>query len=180
MRIEYVPMPPPQEISALPVYLQNELQRISRFLGGISEVHDSGMFLATEGATMALTTTPATVTAYDTIRADEEGLESNKDNGTFTFLSASRYRLNFSANLKHHSGGQTDTTIGIYINDVLQEGTEHTLNFQGSHYLPVSFTAKGTAEQGDVVKIKMAMDSGTSTVTFNILDVDIEGKSIDV
>jgi len=180
VRREYVPMPPPQTIEGIPVYLQNELQRISRFLGGISEVHDSGMFLATEGATMDLTTTPTTVTAYDTVRADEEGLVADKDDGTFTFLSASRYRLNFSANISHQSGGSTDTTIGVYVNDVLQDGTEHTLNFNGSHYLPVSFTAKGTSEQGDVVKIKMAMDSGTSTVTFNILDVDIEGKSIDV
>lgn len=173
-------MPPPQTIEGIPVYLQNELQRISRFLGGISEIHDSGMFLSTEGATMDLTTTPTTVTAYDTVRADQEGLVADKDDGTFTFLSASRYRLNFSANMSHQAGGSTDTTIGVYINDVLQDGTEHTLNFNGSHYLPVSFTAKGTAEQGDVVKIKMAMDSGTSTVTFNILDVDIEGKSIDV
>ena len=76
-------MPPPQTIEGIPVYLQNELQRISRFLGGISEVHDSGMFLATEGATMALTTTPATVTAYDTVREDEEGLVADKDDGTF-------------------------------------------------------------------------------------------------
>ena len=173
-------MPPPQTIEGIPVYLQNELQRISRFLGGISEIHDSGMFLSTEGATMDLTTTPTTVTAYDTVRADQEGLVADKDDGTFTFLSASRYRLNFSANMSHQAGGSTDTTIGVYINDVLQGGTEHTLNFNGSHYLPVSFTAKGTAEQGDVVKIKMAMDSGTSTVTFNILDVDIEGKSTDV
>ena len=180
MRLEYVPMPPPQNVESVPLYLQSELQRISRFLGGISEVHDSGMFLSTAGATMALTTTPATITAYDTIRADEEGLEANKDNGTFVFLSASRYRLNFSANMRHQSGGQTDTTIGVYINDVLQDGTEHTLNFNGSHYLPISFTAKGTADQGDIVKIKMAMDCGTSTVTFNILDVDIEGKAINV
>jgi len=26
----------------------------------------------------------------------------------------------------------------------------------------------------------MAMDSGTSTITFNVLDVDIEGKAINV
>ena len=78
---------------------------------------------------MALTTTPATITAYDTVRADEEGLEADKDAGTFTFLSASRYRLNFSANLKHHSGGQTDTTIGLYINDV---NLRSTLRFVSS------------------------------------------------
>jgi hypothetical protein len=180
VRIEYVPMPPPQDIEGISPYLQNELQRIARFLGGLSEIHDSGMFLSTEGATMALTTTPATITAYDTVREDEEGLIADKDAGTFTFLSDSRYRLNFSANMGHHSGGQTDTTIGVYINDVLQAGTEHTLNFNGSHYLPISFAAKGIAQAGDVVEIKMAMDSGTSTVTFNILDVDIEGKAIDV
>jgi len=178
VRREYVPMPPPQTIEGIPVYLQNELQRISRFLGGISEVHDSGMFLATVGATMALTDTPATITAYDTIRADEEGLEADKDDGTFTFLSASRYRLNFSANV---SAGSTSTlVIGVYINDSLVSGTQHTLNTSGSHYLPISFSTKGTASAGDVVKIKVALDSGTGTLTFDILDVDIEGKSIDV
>jgi len=180
MRIEYVPMPPPQDVEGLSPYLHNELQRIARLLGGVSEVHDSGMFLATSGATMSLTTTPLTITAYDTVRADQEGIFASPTGGTFTFLSDSRYRLNFSANISHQSGGQTDTTIGVYINNVLQAGTEHTLNFNGSHYLPVSFTAKGTAERGDVITIKMAMDSGTSTLTFNILDVDIEGKSIDV
>lgn len=171
-------MPPPQNLEGIPVYLQNELQRISRFLGGISEVHDSGMFLGTSGATMSLTDTPATITAYDTIRADEEGLEADKDDGTFSFLSDSRYRLNFSANV---STGSTSTlVIGVYINDSLVSGTQHTLNTSGSHYLPVSFSTKGTASAGDVVKVKVALDTGTGTLTFDILDVDIEGKSIDV
>ena len=53
MRLEYVPLPPPQNMEAYPVYINNELQRIARFIGGISEVHETGMFLATAGATMA-------------------------------------------------------------------------------------------------------------------------------
>lgn len=171
-------MPPPQEMSALPVYLQNELQRISRLLGGINEVQDSGMFLATSGASMALTATPTTITAYDTIRADEEGLEADKDDGTFTFLSASKYRLNFNASV---AKAQNATIItGVYINDNLVSGTQHTLNASGSHNLPISFSTKGTANAGDVVKVKTALSTGTGTLIFDILDVDIEGKSIDV
>ena len=180
-------MPPPQTIEGIPVYLQNELQRISRFLGGISEVHDSGMFLATAGATMVVTESPSTIVAYDTIREDEEGLIADKDNGTFTFLSESRYRINFSANMRHNlAAGQVTNHIGVYINDTLVAGTNHTINFIGGRYMPISFSAKGVAQAGDVVKIKIHIEddgdgnADTETITFNVLDVDIEGKSIDV
>jgi hypothetical protein len=180
MRVEYVPMPPPQDAESIPVYLHKELQRISTLLGSISEVHNSGMFLVPAGATMSVTTTPSTITAYNRVRQDEEGIESDTSAGTFSFLSTSRYHLTFNANIKHNSGGSTDTEIGVYVNDVLQAGSLRTLNFNGSHYLPVSFAYQGKANRGDVISIKVSMANGSSTLTFNTLDADIEGRLIDV
>lgn len=180
MRLEYVPLPPPQDMEAYPVYINNELQRIARFLGGISETHETGMFLATSGTTMALSTTPATVTAYDTVRADEEGMTASHSAGTITFLSDSKYTLTFSANVKRHGGGSSPAAIGVYLNGSLVAGTLHTMNFSGSDYLPISFTSNGTVSAGQVLSIKMYLTSGTTDVTFDTLDVNVTGKAIDV
>lgn len=180
MRLEYMPLPPPQDMDAYPVYINNELQRIARFLGGISETHETGMFLATSGATMALSTTPATITAYDTVRADEEGITSSHSAGTITFLSDSKYTLTFSANIKRHGGGSSPAAIGVYLNGSLVAGTLHTMNFSGSDYLPISFTSNGTVSAGQVITVKMYLTSGTTDVTFDTLDVNVTGKAIDV
>ena len=180
MRLEYMPLPPPQDMDAYPVYINNELQRIARFLGGISETHETGMFLATSGATMALSTTPATITAYDTVRADEEGITSSHSAGTITFLSDSKYTLTFSANIKRHGGGSSPAAIGVYLNGSLVAGTLHTMNFSGSDYLPISFTSNGTVNAGQVITVKMYLTSGTTAVTFDTLDVNVTGKAIDV
>ena len=180
MRLEYVPLPPPQDMEAYPVYINNELQRIARFLGGISETHETAMFLATSGTTMALSTTPATVTAYDTVRADEEGMTASHSAGTITFLSDSKYTLTFSANVKRHGGGSSPAAIGVYLNGSLVAGTLHTMNFSGSDYLPISFTSNGTVSAGQVLSIKMYLTSGTTDVTFDTLDVNVTGKAIDV
>jgi hypothetical protein len=180
MRLEYVPLPPPQDMEAYPVYINNELQRIARFLGGISETHETGMFLATSGTTMALSTTPATITAYNTVRADEEGMTASHSAGTITFLSDSKYTLTFSANVKRHGGGSSPAAIGVYLNGSLVAGTLHTMNFSGSDYLPISFTSNGTVSAGQVLSIKMYLTSGTTDVTFDTLDVNVTGKAIDV
>lgn len=180
MRLEYMPLPPPQDMDAYPVYINNELQRIARFLGGISETHETGMFLATSGATMALSTTPATITAYDTVRADEEGITSSHSAGTITFLSDSKYTLTFSANIKRHGGGSSPAAIGVYLNGSLVAGTLHTMNFSGSDYLPISFTSNGTVNAGQVITVKMYLTTGTTDVTFDTLDVNVTGKAIDV
>jgi hypothetical protein len=167
-------------MEAYPVYINNELQRIARFLGGISETHETGMFLATSGTTMALSTTPATITAYDTVRADEEGMTASHSAGTITFLSDSKYTLTFSANVKRHGGGSSPAAIGVYLNGSLVAGTLHTMNFSGSDYLPISFTSNGTVSAGQVLSIKMYLTSGTTDVTFDTLDVNVTGKAIDV
>lgn len=180
MRLEYMPLPPPQDMDAYPVYINNELQRIARFLGGISETHETGMFLSTSGATMALSTTPATITAYNTVRADEEGITSSHSAGTITFLSDSKYTLTFSANIKRHGGGSSPAAIGVYLNGSLVAGTLHTMNFSGSDYLPISFTSNGTVSAGQVITVKMYLTSGTTDVTFDTLDVNVTGKAIDV
>lgn len=180
MRLEYMPLPPPQDMDAYPVYINNELQRIARFLGGISETHETGMFLATSGATMALSTTPTTITAYDTVRADEEGITSSHSAGTITFLSDSKYTLTFSANIKRHGGGSSPAAIGVYLNGSLVAGTLHTMNFSGSDYLPISFTSNGTVNAGQVITVKMYLTTGTTDVTFDTLDVNVTGKAIDV
>jgi len=180
MRLEYMPLPPPQDMEAYPVYINNELQRIARFLGGISETHETGMFLGTSGATMALSTTPATITAYNTVRADEEGITSSHSAGTITFLSDSKYTLTFSANVKRHGGGSSPAAIGVYLNGSLVAGTLHTMNFSGSDYLPISFTSNGTVSAGQVITVKMYLTSGTTAVTFDTLDVNVTGKAIDV
>jgi hypothetical protein len=180
MRLEYMPLPPPQDMEAYPVYINNELQRIARFLGGISETHETGMFLATSGATMSLSTTPAPITAYDTVRADEEGITSSHSAGTITFLSDSKYTLTFSANVKRHGGGSSPAAIGVYLNGSLVAGTLHTMNFSGSDYLPISFTSNGTVSAGQVITVKMYLTSGTTAVTFDTLDVNVTGKAIDV
>lgn len=180
MRLEYMPLPPPQDMEAYPVYINNELQRIARFLGGISETHETGMFLATSGATMALSTTPTTITAYDTVRADEEGITSSHSAGTITFLSDSKYTLTFSANIKRHGGGSSPAAIGVYLNGSLVAGTLHTMNFSGSDYLPISFTSNGTVNAGQVITVKMYLTTGTTDVTFDTLDVNVTGKAIDV
>lgn len=180
MRLEYMPLPPPQDMEAYPVYINNELQRIARFLGGISETHETGMFLATSGATMALSTTPTTITAYDTVRADEEGITSSHSAGTITFLSDSKYTLTFSANIKRHGGGSSPAAIGVYLDGSLVAGTLHTMNFSGSDYLPISFTSNGTVNAGQVITVKMYLTTGTTDVTFDTLDVNVTGKAIDV
>ena len=180
MRLEYMPLPPPQDMDAYPVYINNELQRIARFLGGISETHETGMFLSTSGATMALSTTPATITAYNTVRADEEGITSSHSAGTITFLSDSKYTLTFSANIKRHGGGSSPAAIGVYLNGSLVAGTLHTMNFSGSDYLPISFTSNGTVSAGQVLTVKMYLTSGTTDITFDTLDVNVTGKAIDV
>lgn len=180
MRLEYMPLPPPQDMEAYPVYINNELQRIARFLGGISETHETGMFLATSGATMALSTTPTTITAYDTVRADEEGITSSHSAGTITFLSDSKYTLTFSANIKRHGGGSSPAAIGVYLDGSLVAGTLHTMNFSGSDYLPISFTSNGTVNAGQVITVKMYLTTGTTDITFDTLDVNVTGKAIDV
>ena len=180
MRLEYMPLPPPQDMEAYPVYINNELQRIARFIGGISEVHETGMFLATSGATMALTTSPATITAYDTVRADEEGMTASHSAGTITFLSDSKYTLTFSANVKRHGGGSSAGVIGLYLNGTLIAGTHHTLDFNGSNYIPISFSSNGTVNAGQVITVKMSLTSGTTNVTFDTIDLNITGKAIDV
>jgi hypothetical protein len=167
-------------MEAYPVYINNELQRIARFLGGISETHETGMFLATSGATMALSTTPTTITAYDTVRADEEGITSSHSAGTITFLSDSKYTLTFSANIKRHGGGSSPAAIGVYLDGSLVAGTLHTMNFSGSDYLPISFTSNGTVNAGQVITVKMYLTTGTTDVTFDTLDVNVTGKAIDV
>lgn len=179
MRFEYVPLPPPQDINGMPVYVQNELQRIARFLGGLSEVHDGGLYLATAGATMDLTETPQTLVAYDSINAFTEGVECDPDAGTFTFLSASRARLDFSISLSDQGGGTTPTIVGVYLNDVLVPPS-FTINFTGSHAHEFTFSLKGVAAAGDVVSIKMSKETGTSTAVFQRLRADIEGKAIDI
>lgn len=180
MRLEYVPLPPPQNMEAYPVYINNELQRIARFLGGLSEVHETGMFLGTSGATVALSTTPTTITAYDTVRADEEGMTASHSAGTITFLSDSRYTLTFSANVKRHGGGSSAAIIGLYINNTLVAGTQHTIDFSGSQYLPISFSSNGTVNAGQVLTVKMSLAAGTTDVTFDIIDLNVTGKAIDV
>ena len=180
MRFEYVPLPPPQDINGMPVYVQNELQRIARFIGGLSEVHATGMFLATSGATMALTTTPTIITAYDTVRVDEEGMTASHSAGTITFLSDSKYTLTFSANVKRHGGGSSAAIIGLYLDGTLISGTQHTIDFSGSQYLPISFSSNGTVSAGQVLTLKMSIASGTTDVTFDTLDVNVTGKSIDI
>lgn len=180
MRLEYMPLPPPQDMEAYPVYINNELQRIARFLGGISEIHETGMFLSTAGATMALTTTPTTITAYDTVRADEEGMTASHSAGTITFLSDSKYTLTFSANVKRHGGGSSAAIIGLYLNGTLISGTQHTIDFSGSQYLPISFSSNGTVNAGQAITVKMSLASGTTDVTFDTLDLNIVGKAIDV
>lgn len=180
MRLEYVPLPPPQNMEAYPVYINNELQRIARFLGGISEIHETGMFLATSGATMALTTSPATITAYDTVRADEEGMTASHSAGTITFLSDSKYTLTFSANVKRHGGGSSAAIIGVFLDGTLIAGTHHTLDFNGSNYRPISFSSNGTVNAGQVITVKMSLASGTTDVTFDTIDLNVRGKAIDV
>ena len=180
MRLEYMPLPPPQNMEAYPVYINNELQRIARFLGGISEVHETGMFLGATGATMAVTTSPATITAYDTVRVDEEGMTASHSAGTITFLSDSRYTLTFSANVKRHGGGSSAAIIGLYLNGTLVAGTQHTIDFSGSQYLPISFSSNGTVNAGQVLTVKMSLASGTTDVTFDIIDLNVTGKAIDV
>lgn len=180
MRLEYMPLPPPQNIEAYPVYINNELQRIARFIGGISEVHETGMFLATSGATMALSATPTTITAYDTVRVDEEGMTASHSAGTITFLSDSRYTLTFSANVKRHGGGSSAAIIGLYLNGTLVAGTQHTIDFSGSQYLPISFSSNGTVSAGQVLTVKMSLATGTTDVTFDIIDLNVTGKAIDV
>tara|TARA_R110000772_G_scaffold54352_2_gene124120 strand:+ start:80 stop:583 length:504 start_codon:yes stop_codon:yes gene_type:complete len=167
-------------MEAYPVYINNELQRIARFIGGISEVHETGMFLATSGATMALSTTPTTITAYDTVRVDEEGMTASHSAGTITFLSDSRYTLTFSANVKRHGGGSSAAIIGLYLNGTLVAGTQHTIDFSGSQYLPISFSSNGTVNAGQVLTIKMSLATGTTDVTFDIIDLNVTGKAIDV
>lgn len=129
---------------------------------------------------MALSTTPATITAYDTVRADEEGITSSHSAGTITFLSDSKYTLTFSANIKRHGGGSSPAAIGVYLNGSLVAGTLHTMNFSGSDYLPISFTSNGTVNAGQVITVKMYLTTGTTDVTFDTLDVNVTGKAIDV
>ena len=181
MRIEYVPLPPPQDINGMPVYVQSELQRISRFLGGLSEVHDGGLYLsaAGEGATMSLTDVPQVITAYDTVNAYTEGMVCDPAAGTFTFLSASRSTLTFSMTLNDQSGGSVPSHIGVYLNGVLVQ-PDYTITFSGSAYSNITFSLKGVSAIGDVVDIRMSKESGTSTATFSRLRADIEGKPIDV
>tara|TARA_R110002153_G_scaffold184545_1_gene337720 strand:- start:7456 stop:7998 length:543 start_codon:yes stop_codon:yes gene_type:complete len=180
MRLEYMPLPPPQNIEAYPVYINNELQRIARFIGGISEVHETGMFLATSGATMALSTTPTTITAYDTVRVDEEGMTASHSAGTITFLSDSKYTLTFSANIKRHGGGSSAAIIGVFLDGTLISGTHHTLDFNGSSYIPISFSSNGAVNAGQVITVKMSLASGTTDVTFDTIDLNVTGKAIDV
>lgn len=180
MRLEYVPLPPPQNMEAYPVYINNELQRIARFLGGISEIHETGMFLGATGATMAVTTSPTTITAYDTVRADEEGMMASHSAGTITFLSDSKYTLTFSANVKRHGGGSAAAIIGVFLDGTLIAGTHHTLDFNGSNYIPISFSSNGTVNAGQVITVKMSLASGTTDVTFDTIDLNVKGKAIDV
>ena len=181
MRFEYVPLPPPQDINGMPVYVQNELQRIARFIGGLSEVHESGMYLSAAGAgtTMALTTTPTTITAFDTVNSYEEGLIGNTTAGTFTFLSTSRFKLNFSASISDQGGGSAEHHIGVYLNNTLIQPT-HSITFTGSAYTQMSFMIQNTAQAGDVITLRMSTTSGTDTATFASIDVDVEGKPIDI
>ena len=72
MRIEYVPLPPPQDINGMPVYVQSELQRISRFLGGLSEVHDGGLYLSAAGTFTFLSASRSTLTFSMTVN-DQSG-----------------------------------------------------------------------------------------------------------
>ena len=148
MRFEYVPLPPPQDINGMPVYVQNELQRIARFIGGLSEVHESGLIADTTA-------------------------------GTFTFLSTSRFKLAFSASVSDQGGGSSEHHIGVYLNNTLIQPT-HSITFTGSAYTQMSFMIQNTAQAGDVITLRMSTTSGTDTAIFASIDVDVEGKPIDI
>ena len=100
--------------------------------------------------------------------------------GTITFLSDSKYTLTFSANVKRHGGGSAAAIIGLYLNGTLISGTQHTIDFSGSQYLPISFSSNGTVNAGQAITVKMSLASGTTDVTFDTLDLNIVGKAIDV
>ena len=115
-----------------------------------------------------------------TVRADEEGMTASHSAGTITFLSDSKYTLTFSANIKRHGGGTSAAVIGLYLNGTLISGTQHTIDFSGSQYLPISFSSNGTVNAGQAITVKMSLASGTTDVTFDTIDLNVTGKAIDV
>lgn len=183
MRAEYVPLPPPQNVEGLPIYLQNELQRIARLLGGISERHSIGMYLSATSDTIAsVSSTPVVIDIFDTVSGSATGIAAD-GSSSFTFNTELDYTLTFACSLSSSSGGgggSTETTVGVYKNGTLVQGTNHTVTHtSGSHTAAVSITAVGKAVAGDVLDFRVS-SSSTSTITFTNLSAHVVGQLTDV
>ena len=181
MRAEYVPLPPPQNVEGLPIYLQNELQRIARLLGGISERHSIGMYLSATSDTIAsVSSTPVVIDIFDTVSGSATGIAAD-GSSSFTFNTELDYTLTFACSLSSSGGGgSAQSTVGVYKNGTLVQGTNHTVTHtSGSHTAAVSITAVGKAVAGDVLDFRVS-SSSTSTVTFTNLSAHVVGQLTDV
>lgn len=181
MRAEYVPLPPPQNIESIPLYLQNELQRIARMLGGISERHAVGMYLAAASDTISsVSSTPVVIDSFDTLSGSATGIAANT-NGTITFNAGLDYTITLSGDCTVSGGGGSATmTIGLYNEDTLVPGSGVSFtHLSGNHANAISITASASAVAGDVLDFRVSADS-TVDVTFSNMSIHVSGQLSDV
>jgi len=180
MRAEYVPLPPPQNIESIPLYLQNELQRIARMLGGISERHSVGMYLAAASDTISsVSSTPVVIDSFDTLSGNATGIAANTD-GTLTFNAGLDYTITLSGDCYASGGGSTTMTIGLYSDGTLVPGSNTSFTHSsGSNANAISITVSGSAVAGDVLDFRVSADS-TVNVTFSNMSIHVSGQLSDV
>lgn len=180
MRAEYVPLPPPQSIESIPLYLQNELQRIARMLGGISERHSVGMYLDAASDTInSVSSTPVVIDSFDTLSGSATGIVSNTD-GTLTFNAGLDYTVTLSGDCTASGGGSTTMTIGLYNDGTLVAGSNTSFTHSsGSNANAISITVSGSAVAGDVLDFRVSADSSVN-ITFSNMSIQISGQLSDV
>jgi hypothetical protein len=124
-------------------------------------------YLTTEGTTVGLTTSPATITSGITIENNvggfvyANGIVTVPKSGYYMFFGDSNFSLNSTANVIY----------GLYKNDSLVVGAATAVNPSSDRYGQLSINRiQLFLSAGDTIRIKVSASTGTPTLTVQSLN----------
>ena len=169
-QLEYVPLPPPQDLEDLNKYLNTELQRISQVLVAATSRSRGQMYLATPPATDTVNTaTTNTVTQYDTVGITDD-MTVNAATGELTLLQDGIYEFIFETTVSIDANNVTVTF------DITEDGTplpglsSSVFLKTATESIPITITGLGTTTRGKKISVEVRHNSGANrVVTYDAL-----------
>ena len=94
--------------------------------------------------------------------------------GSYTVLTDGIYKIGYSIDIDSTGGSTWNLTAGIYVNDNLVAGTEHTTgNYGGEDNTLIQPHKNITLSSGDIVQVKVSQNNLTGSITYATFPIEI-------